>query len=90
MLRVAQYEYIRTAHRIYGKTISEIARSTGHSRNTIRKTLLNEASGYRNRQNQAFPVLGEYLELIDKWLTDDKCRPKKQRHTARRIYNLGA
>lgn len=87
MLRMAQYEYIRTAHRFYCKNISEIARATGHSRNTIRKALINEASGYRSRQYQAFPVLGEYLELIDRWLTEDKSRPKKQRHTARRIYN---
>lgn len=27
-----QYEFIRTAHRVYGKNISELARLTGHSR----------------------------------------------------------
>jgi hypothetical protein len=30
MLTVDQYEYIRVAHRVYGKTIREIARETGH------------------------------------------------------------
>ncbi len=35
MLTVDQYEYIRVAHRVYGKTIRKIARETGHSRNTV-------------------------------------------------------
>ena len=39
MLKVDQYDYIRTAHRVYGKTIRQIARDTGHSRNTIKKAL---------------------------------------------------
>ena len=84
---MAEYEYIRTAHRVYRKNISEIARDTGHSRNTIRKALKGEFSGYKERTHQPFPVLGDYIETIDRWLTEDKERPKKQRHTARRIYN---
>ena len=40
MLMVDQYEYIRIAHRVYGKKIREIARETGHSRNTIKKALV--------------------------------------------------
>ncbi|MFW8602540.1 IS21 family transposase, partial [Desulfobacterota bacterium M19] len=41
----------------------------------------------KERQHQPFPVLGPYLGVIDGWLTADKEEPKKQRHTARRIYN---
>jgi len=37
MLTVDQYEYIRIAHRVYGKKIREITRETGHSRNTVKK-----------------------------------------------------
>ena len=37
MLTVDQYEYIRIAYRVYGKTIRKIARETGHSRNTVKK-----------------------------------------------------
>ena len=87
MLKVDQYSYIRTAHRIYGKTIKQIARETGHSKNTIKKVLRGEYGGYKPREVQPYPVLGSYLQLIDQWLTDDKQRPKKQRHTAVRIYN---
>lgn len=82
-----QYDYIRTAHRVYGKKIKQIARETGHSRNTIKKVLRSEHSGYKSRIKQPFPVLGPYLKIIDKWLQDDKQRPKKQRHTAVRVYN---
>ncbi|MFO7972649.1 MAG: hypothetical protein R6U40_12995 [Desulfobacterales bacterium] len=35
MLKVDQYEYIRTALRVYGKKIKAIARETGHSKNTV-------------------------------------------------------
>jgi transposase len=82
-----QYEYIRTAHRVYGKNISELARQTGHSRNTIKKALHGESWGYREREQQSFPVLGPYRSLIEAWLRADKEVPKKQRHTARRVYN---
>lgn len=87
MLTVDQYEYIRIAHRVYDKSIRQIARETGHSRNTVKKVLKNEYVGYCSRQNQPFPSLGQYLTIIDKWLVDDKDIPKKQRHTGTRIYN---
>jgi len=87
MLKVDQYSYIRTAYRVYGKKIKQIARETGHSKNTIKKVLRGEYSGYKSRASQPFPVLGPYLNLIDQWLKDDKQRPKKQRHTAVRVFN---
>lgn len=86
MLKVDQYSYIRTAHRVYSKKIREIARETGHSKNTIKKVIRGEYYGYKQRANQPYPVLGPYVNIIDKWLTNDKTQPKKQRHTAVRIY----
>lgn len=82
-----QYEFIRTAHRAYGKNISELSRMTGHSRNTVKKALRDEPWGYSERKKQPFLVLGRYLETIDGWLEKDREVPKKQRHTARRIYH---
>lgn len=87
MLTVDQYELIRTAYRKYGKNISELSRMTGHSRNTIKKAIRGEAWGYNERRKQPFPVLDPYLKTIDRWLEADKEQTKKQRHTARRIYN---
>lgn len=87
MLKVDQYGYIRTAYRVYGKKIKQIARETGHSKNTIKKVLGSQYSGYKPRIKQSYPILGPYLKTIDKWLMNDKNWPKKQRHTAVRVYN---
>ncbi|WP_320043730.1 IS21 family transposase [uncultured Desulfobacter sp.] len=87
MLKVDQYDYIRTAHRVYGKAIKELARETGHSKNTIKKILKQEYIGYKQRSKQPYPVLGPYIQEIDRWLGDDKDKPYKQRHTATRIYH---
>jgi transposase len=82
-----EYEMIRTAHRGYGKSISELSRLTGHSRNTVKKAIRGEPWGYKERSNQAFPALAPHLETIDGWIEGDKSRPKKQRHTGRRVFN---
>lgn len=87
MLKVDQYNFIRTSYRVYGKKIKQIARETGHSKNTIKKVLRGEYKGYKERDKQPFPVLAPYLEIIDRWLENDKEKPKKQRHTAVRVYN---
>lgn len=81
-----QYEYIRTARRVYKKGIREIERETGHSRPTIRKVLAGEYAGYKERESQSYPVLEAHRGSIERWLKEDQERPKKQRHTARRIY----
>jgi transposase len=82
-----QYEMIRTSHRVYDANISEMARMTGHSRNTIKKAIRGEPWGYKERSHQPFPVLEKYLTIIDGWIKGDKDKPKKQHHTARRVYN---
>jgi len=87
MIGMDQYTYIRTAHRVYGKSIKQIVRETGHARNTIRKALKGEVPHYKERENQVYPVLGPYCGIIDQWLTGDKTTPSGQHHTARRVYN---
>ena len=32
------------------------------------------------------PKLGPYRELVDAWLEADRTAPRKQRHTARRVW----
>jgi hypothetical protein len=44
MLKVDQYDYIRTAHRVYGKKIRQIAKETGHFKNTIKRFAPNMAT----------------------------------------------
>lgn len=87
MLTVDQYEFIRTGLRVYGLSISELARQTGHSRNTIRKIKQQEYCGYPRRSHQPCPVMEPYSQVIDSWLKDDQEQHRKQRHTARRVYN---
>jgi len=87
MIKMDQYGYIRTAHRVYKKSIKQICREIGHSRETVRKVLRSEPFGYSPRTTQPYPVLEPYLPVIDQWLEEDKKQPKKQRHTARRIYD---
>lgn len=82
-----QYELVRTGYRVYGKNISELARLTGHSRNTVKKALRGEPWGYKERSRQLFPALGDYLAIIESWLENDKDKLAKQRHTTHRIYN---
>ena len=55
MLRWTNTNTLRTAHRVYGKNVSEIARETGHSRNTVKK-VLGEFTGYSPRKTQPSPV----------------------------------
>lgn len=86
MIGMDQYEYVRTAHRVYGKSVRTIERETGHDRKTIRKVLRGEYRGYSQREAQPYPALGSYLETINIWLEADKSAPKNQRHTAARIF----
>lgn len=86
MITMDQYEYIRTAHRVYEKSIRQIQKETGHSRVTIRKVLQGEFTEYSRRSTQPYPVLEKHRDTIERWLKKDRENPKKQRHTARRIY----
>jgi len=87
MITVDQYEFVRTGHRVYGKSIRELARETGHSRNTVRKVLRQGPFEYTRRESQPYPVMWDHLDIIRGWLLEDQKQPKKQRHTARRVYN---
>jgi len=87
MLTMDQYEYIRTAKRVYGKSIREIARETGHDRKTIKKILLGKNQIYTVRETQPYPILGPFIDTIDNWLVADKEVHPKQRHTAVRIFH---
>jgi transposase len=81
-----QYELIRTAHRVYHKSIRQIARETGHTRRTIRKALLGLAPKYRRKQEPVCGVMDSVGVMVEGWLKADREESKKQRHTAHRIY----
>ncbi len=56
-------------------------------RGTVRQALESPIPPPRKRpEGRVAPKLGEYRELIDGWLADDLKAPRKQRHTARRVW----
>jgi len=86
MLTVEDYGRIRIAHRD-GMSIRQIARRYGHSRQKIRQVLQeSEPRPYTLRQGRPAPRLGPYKALIDQILAEDEQAPRKQRHTAAKLY----
>lgn len=89
MIRMVQIEYIKKLYIKEGKSQREIAKMLGHSRNTIRKYLKADVfkePKYNLTVDRNSPVLGPYKPIIDKWIEEDEQMPKKQRHSAVRIY----
>ncbi len=88
MLPMADIEVIRRMHYVEGRAIRDIARRLGHSRKTIRKALASsEIPRYSLTQEKPSPVVEPVLPVVQAWLVVDETAPRKQRHTARRIYH---
>jgi transposase len=65
----------------------EVLRREGIHWETLRKILeYSEPPGYRMKEPRPKPKIGAYLERIAQIMEEDKALPKKQRHTAKRIY----
>ena len=77
---------IRRRRLVDGETISGIARELRVSRNTVKKYLnQSEPPAYR-RSEQPKPKLGDYEARLVGWLEQDAQRAKRQRRTARRLF----
>ncbi|MDA8385496.1 MAG: IS21 family transposase [Actinomycetota bacterium] len=90
MKTVADYQFIRKLHVDHGMSIREIAREYHYSRRTIRAALGWDGSDsvgkYERQKAPARPKTGEYVGTIDEWLVADQKVHRKQRHTAKRIW----
>jgi transposase len=81
------YGRVRRAVRVEGRSQRAVAREFGISRETVRKMLAYAVPpGYQRQQPIKRPKVGPWLGVIDAILNDDKPRPAKQRHTAKRIF----
>ena len=81
------YARVRRSVQVEGMSIREAARQFGLARKTIRKMLAYSIPpGYARKKPVVKPKLGPWLGIIDQILEDDKSQPKKQRHTAKRIW----
>jgi transposase len=66
----------------------EILRREGIHWETLKKILEHsEPPGYRTETHRPKPMIGPYLEQIAQIIEEDKQFPKKQRHTAVRIFH---
>jgi transposase len=88
MFEVEIYGRVRRAVRVEGRSQRAVAKEFGLSRETVRKMLeFAVPPGYRRQQPIRRPKLGPWIGVIDAILDDDRQRPPKQRHTAKRIFD---
>jgi len=86
MKTVELYARVRRAVLVEGMSRRAVAREFGLARKTVRKMLEYSAPpGYQRQKPVRRPKLGPWQGVIDAILEDDKQRPRKQRHTAKRI-----
>ncbi|KZZ22462.1 transposase [Sulfitobacter sp. HI0082] len=66
----------------------EAARHFGISRDTVRKMIAYSVPpGYRRQAPVRRPKLDAFIPIIDQWLEADRAVPRKQRHTAKRVFD---
>ena len=87
MYQVDVYLRVRQAVMVDGMSMREAARVFGLHRDTVRKMLAYSVPpGYRRQNPPKRPKLEPFTGVIDQILEDDLRRPRKQRHTAQRIF----
>ena len=73
---------------IRGSSQREIARTLGVSRNTVAKYLAEDLSPKAPvTRTPASPTMAPYADEVRGWLEADGRAPRKQRHTAKRVYD---
>jgi len=66
----------------------EASRHFGISRDTVRKMMAYSVPpGYRRQAPVRRPKLDAFIPIIDQWLEADRVVPRKQRHTAKRVFD---
>jgi transposase len=84
---VELYARVRRAVVVDKMSEREAARQFGLARETVRKMLrYSVPPGYRRQQPARRPKLDAWVGAIDQILEQDKAEPKKQRHSAKRIF----
>src|SRR5206468_2342479 len=85
--RVEQFEQIRRDRERGDLSIRELARRHGVHRRAVRQAPASPLPPPRKSpERRPAPKLGPYRALIEEWLRADREAPRKQRHTAKRIW----
>lgn len=86
--KVQTYAIARQAYYNDGKSQRQIARELGVNRRTVQKMLSHSAPpGYERTQPPKEPKLNLHKAWIDEILESDKRVHRKQKHTAKRLYD---
>lgn len=87
---MAQIEYIKHLYECEGKSLRAIAREVGMNFRTVQKyAYMNDFNphGLPNVEPENHPAVGAYIPAINDWMEQDMREPRKQRHTAVRIFH---
>jgi transposase len=81
------YEQIRkTRAGIESPSIRDLSRIYGVHRRTVRQALADAVPPARKVTPRVAPSLDPWKETIQGWIKIDRTAPRKQRHTARRVF----
>ncbi|NNJ47897.1 MAG: IS21 family transposase [Acidimicrobiia bacterium] len=84
--KVQLYEQIRRVHEREQLSIRELSRRFGVHRRDVRAALESAVPAPRKISERPAPKMDEFKPIIDGWLEADRSLPRKQWHTARRVW----
>jgi hypothetical protein len=83
---VELFEEIRREYEHGVGTVKGVARKFGVHRRLVREALADAIPKLKREVKRPTPAIGPAMEFIDQVLIADRKAPRKQRHTAHRIY----
>jgi transposase len=83
---VELFERIRRDRREEGLSVRALATRHRVHRRTVRQALGDATPPARKAPERDAPALGAHKATIRRWLEEDRGAPRKQRHTARRVW----
>ena len=87
MTKVELFELIRRDHFIKGESIRALARKYDVHRRLVRQAIADSTPPKRTYAKRHTPILLPHMrEAVIDWLRQDRKAPRKQRHTARRVF----